>query len=151
MTLHHATFWRCSHQLWSNVVEGNCRQLLLKGIIGLCAHYGDAFLIFILTNQVFQHILWNILGFTYVFIQLQGIRPALVFMSLNLWIQQLARISLLWWSTLCTIHSFILRKPQIMWYLSRSQSTLIHVYQINVESQNNVLYIKSLFYCSNHL
>ena len=32
-----------------------------------------------------------------------------------------------------------------MLYLSRSQSTLIHVYQINIESQNNVLQIIHLF------
>jgi hypothetical protein len=69
-------------------------------------------------------------------------------MSLNLWIQHLARISLPWWSTPCTIHTFILCKPQIMWYVSKSQSTSIHVYQINVESEINVLHIKSPFRCS---
>jgi hypothetical protein len=31
----------------------NCGQTLLNGIIGLGAHYGDAFLILILANQVF--------------------------------------------------------------------------------------------------
>jgi hypothetical protein len=90
----------------------------------------------------FQHILWIILGFTYVFIQLHGIRKALLFMSINLCIQQLARISLPWWSTPCTIHTFTLCKSQIIWYVFWSQSTSIHVYQINVESQNNVLHIK---------
>jgi hypothetical protein len=37
---------------------------------------------------------------------------------------------------------------QIMWYFPKSQSTLIHVNQIKVESQNNVLHIKSPFWCS---
>jgi hypothetical protein len=68
-------------------------------------------------------------------------------MSLNLWIQQLARISLPWWSTPYTIHTFTLCKPQIMWYVSKSQNTSIHVYQNNVESEINVLHIKSPFQC----
>ena len=80
--------------------------------------------------------------------QLEGIKATLVFMSLNLWIQHLARISLPWWSTPCTIHNFTLCKPQIMWYVTKSQSTSIHVYQINVESEINVLHIKSPFWCS---
>jgi hypothetical protein len=71
-------------------------------------------------------------------------------MSLNLWNQHLARISLRWWSTPNTIHTFTLCKPQIMWFVSKSQSTSIHVYQINVESEINVLHIKSPFRCSTH-
>jgi hypothetical protein len=70
-------------------------------------------------------------------------------MSLNLWIQHLARISLPWWSTPFTIYNFTLCKPQIMWYVSKSQSTSIHVYQINVESEINVFHVKSPFRCSN--
>ena len=35
-----------------------------------------------------------------------------------------------------------------MWYLSKGQSTSIHVYQINDKSQNNVLHIKSPFWCN---
>jgi hypothetical protein len=46
---------------------------------------------------------------------------------------------------------FILCKPQIMWYLSKSQSISILVYQINVESQINVLHIKSPFWCTSYL
>jgi hypothetical protein len=38
-----------------------------------------------------------------------------------------------------------------MWYLSKSQSTSIHVYQIKVESQINVLHIKSPFWCSDNM
>jgi hypothetical protein len=49
------------------------------------------------------------------------------------------------WSTPCTTHSFILYKTQIIWIFSASQSTLIQANQINVESQNNVLHIKSPF------
>jgi hypothetical protein len=65
----------------------------------------------------FQHILKNIFGFTYVCIQLQGIKATPVFMSQNLWIHYLAGISLPWWSTPCMIHSFTLTIVRIMWYV----------------------------------
>jgi hypothetical protein len=51
------------------------------------------------------------------------------------------------WSTLCTIHTLILGKLQVMWNFFTSQSTLIQVNQINVESQINVDHIKSPFQC----
>jgi hypothetical protein len=123
-------YWR---ELWPITIE--------RDYWSWCSLWCCIFNTHFLQIKSFQHILQNIFGFTYVFIQIQDIRIALIFMSLNLWNQQLARISLPWWSTPCTIHNFTLRKPQIMWYLSKSQSTSIHVYQINVESQNNVLHI----------
>jgi hypothetical protein len=55
------------------------------------------------------------------------------------------------WSAPCTIHTLIFYKPQIMWNFSTSQSTLIQVNQINVESQNNEHHIKSPFWCNHYI
>jgi hypothetical protein len=88
----------------------------------------------------FQHILKIIFGYTYVYIQLQGIKATPVFMSQNLWIHYLAGISLPSWSTPCMIHSFTLTIARLMWYVCKSESTSTHVYKINVESEINVLH-----------
>jgi hypothetical protein len=45
-------------------------------------------------------------------------------------------------------HNLILIKPQITWIFSTSQSTLIQLNKINVESQNNLHHIKSPFQCT---
>jgi hypothetical protein len=139
-------------------IEGNSSQSLLKEIFGLGVDYGDVVFILILANQDFPT---HCLEYCWVFIQLQSIKAAIIFMFLNSWIQfmflnswiqQLARISLPWWFTPCTIHLVTLCKPQIIWYFSRIQSTPIHVYQNDVGPQNNVLHIKSPFgvVCNNN-
>jgi hypothetical protein len=52
MALYHATCLEDVPISYDHI-EGNCSQSLLNEIIGLGAHYDDAFLILILANQVF--------------------------------------------------------------------------------------------------
>jgi hypothetical protein len=55
------------------------------------------------------------------------------------------------WSIPYATHTLILDKPQMMWNFSMSESTLIQVNQINVESQNkmhHLFWVVMIFYLS---
>jgi hypothetical protein len=147
MALHQAT--------WLEDVPNSYDQSLFKEIV--VKHHWMGLLVDIMLMHFyysffeinsFQHILLNIFGFTYVCIQLQGIKATPLFMSKNPWIQHLARISLPWWPTPCMIHSFSLTIAQIIGNVCKCESTSIQVYKINPKSEINVPHLKSSFWSS---